>query len=136
MEEFDTDFYSQYAIEEYLLGHGELDMCDIIDGQPVYIEFAEIHDILGWDNFVEGRISKRLVHLQAQYLSTIQTFVQPSSWASGLMRQLLLLTHQQWLYRNCTVHYKAEGRSLHQHEQILRKVTTLLHTDLPEPVTY
>ena len=129
MEENDTDPYLQYLIEEYLLGHGELDMCDIIDGQPVYIAFAEIHDILGWDNFVEGRISKRLVHLQAQYLSTIQTFVQPSSWASGLMRQLLLLTHQQWLYRNCTVHYKAEGRSLQQHEQILRKVTTLLHTD-------
>ncbi len=75
-------------------GHEELDMYDITDGQPDHIEFAEIHDILGWDNFVEGRISKRLVHLQAKYLSTIQTFVQPSSWASGLMRQLLLLTHQ------------------------------------------
>ena len=52
------------------------------------------------------------------------------------MRQLLLLTHQQWLYRNCTVHYKADGRSLPQHERILQKVTQLLQTDeddlLPE----
>ncbi len=63
MEENDTDPYLQYIIEEYLLGHGEFDMYDIIDGQPDHIEFAEIHDILGWDNFVEGRISKRLVHL-------------------------------------------------------------------------
>jgi len=47
MEEFDTDFYSQYAIEEYLLGHGALDMEDIIDDQSDCIEFAEIHDILG-----------------------------------------------------------------------------------------
>jgi hypothetical protein len=136
MEDNDTEPSLQHYIEEYLLGHGELDMFDVIDGNPEHIEFAEIHDTLGWDNFVEGRISKRLVHLQAQYLSTIHTFVQPSTWASGLMRQLLLLTHQQWLYRNCTVHYKADGRSLPQHKQILQKVTNLLNTDeddlLPE----
>ncbi len=132
MEDNDTDPYLQQFIEEYLLGHGELDMCDVIDGHPEHIAFAEIHDTLGWDNFVEGRISRSLVDLQAQYLSTIQTFVQPLPWASGLMRQLLLLTHQQWLYRNCTVHYKADGRSLHQHEQILRKVNRLLKTDEDE----
>jgi hypothetical protein len=50
--------------------------------------------------------------------------------------QLLILTHQQWLYRNCTVHYKTDGRSLPQRKEILQKVTALLHTDedvlLPE----
>ncbi len=60
MEEFDTDFYLQYVIEEYLLGHGALDMEDIIDDQPDCIEFAEIHDILG--------INKQLVQLQTQYI--------------------------------------------------------------------
>ena len=49
-------------------------MADIVDPETRYIEFAEIHDNLGWDNFVEGRISKRLVNLQAQYLSTISTY--------------------------------------------------------------
>eukprot|EP00984_Skeletonema_dohrnii_P027046 scaffold16475_cov75-Skeletonema_dohrnii-CCMP3373.AAC.1 len=111
-------------------------MADIIDPDPRFIAFAEIHDNLGWDNFVEGRISRRLVDLQAQYLSTIQTYVNPNSWGSGLIRQLLILTHQQWLYRNCTVHYKTDGRSLPQHKEILQKVTRLLRTDedllLPE----
>ena len=50
--------------------------------------------------------------------------------------QLLILTHQQWLYRNCTVHFKTNGRSLPQHKEILQKVTALLHADedmlLPE----
>ena len=41
-------------------------MYEFIDGLPAHIEFTEIHDTLGWDNFVEGRISKHLVHLQAQ----------------------------------------------------------------------
>ena len=111
-------------------------MADIIEAEQEYIDFATIHDDLGWDNFVEGRISKSLVHLQTQYLSTIHTYVKSSSWASGLIRQLLILTHQQWLYRNCTVHYKTDGRSLPQHKEILQKVTALLHTDedmlLPE----
>ena len=104
LDENDTDPYLQHLIEEYLLGRGVLQMADIIDPDPRFIAFAEIHDTLGWDNFVEGRISRRLVDLQAQYLSTIQTYVNPNSWGSGLIRQLLILTHQQWLYRNCTVH--------------------------------
>ena len=45
------------------------------------------------------------------------------------MRQLLILTHQQWIYRNCTVHFKADGRTLPQHEEIFRKVKALLHTN-------
>ena len=45
------------------------------------------------------------------------------------MRQLLILTHQQWIYRNCTVHLKADGRTLPQHEEIFRKVNALLHTN-------
>jgi hypothetical protein len=42
---------------------------------------------------------------------------------------LSILTHQQLLYRNCTVHNKTDGRSLPQHKEILQKVTALLHTD-------
>ena len=53
-----------------------------------------------------------------------------------LMRQLLLLTHHQWMYRNATVHYKADGQPLPCHEQILETITNLIETDetllLPE----
>jgi len=45
-------------------------MADIIESEQDYIKFAEIHDDLGWDNFVEGRISKSFVRIQTQYLST------------------------------------------------------------------
>ena len=132
MDENETDPYLQEIIEKYLLGHGVLQMCDIIVASPTYIDFAEIHDTLGWDNFLEGRISERLVELQTSYLSTIETYIRPSSWASGLMRQLLLLTHHQWMYRNATVHYKADGKSLPEHEQILETITRLIATDETE----
>lgn len=59
-----------HLIEQYLLGLGLLQMADIIESEQDYIKFAEIHDDLGWDNFVEGRISKSFVRIQTQYLST------------------------------------------------------------------
>ena len=40
MEENDTDPYLQHLVEEYLLGHGESDKYDIIDGLPAHIEFV------------------------------------------------------------------------------------------------
>ena len=42
-----------------------LQMADIIESEQDYIKFAEIHDDLGWDNFVEGRISKSCSHSNA-----------------------------------------------------------------------
>jgi hypothetical protein len=83
MDDNDTDLIIQHLIEEYLLGRGVFQMADIIEVEQEYIDFAIIHDDLGWDNFVEGRMSKSLVHLQTQYLSTIHTCVKSSSWASG-----------------------------------------------------
>jgi len=129
MDDNDTDPYLQEIIEKYLLGHGVLQMGDIVEASPTYIAFSEIHDTLGWDNFVEGRISESLVKLQGSYLRSIDTYVNLSTWASGLMRQPLLLTHRQWKYRNATVHYKADGQPLPRHEQILEIITNLIDTD-------
>ena len=107
------------------------ELVELEDDPDVY-SFAQAHDQLGWDNFVEGRISKSLVNLQSQYLTSIETNVRLSTWASGLMRQLLILTHQQWLYRNAIVHFKEDGRSIPQHEDILRTVESLIHTDVDD----
>lgn len=134
MDENDTCHTLQNCVTNYLKGRGHVSMTDLVEleDDPDIHSFAHVHDELGWDNFVEGRISKSLVNLQSAYLSSIDTNVRISSWASGFMRQLLILTHQQWLYRNATVHYKADGRSLPQHKEILRTVESLIHTDVDD----
>eukprot|EP00984_Skeletonema_dohrnii_P025195 scaffold14311_cov150-Skeletonema_dohrnii-CCMP3373.AAC.2 len=33
------------------------------------------------------------------------------------------------MYRNCTVHFKRDGRALPQNKEILRKVNSLFHTN-------
>ena len=134
MDDNDTCYTLQNCVTNYLKGRGHVSMTELVEleDDPDVHSFAHVHDELGWDNFVEGRISKSLVNLQSAYLSSIETNVRISSWASGFMRQLLILTHQQWLYRNAVVHYKEDGRSLPQHKEILRTVESLIHTDVDD----
>ncbi len=47
--------------------------------------------------------------------------------ARGLMRRLLETVHQQWLYRNATVHVKLkDGMTASQHEAILVRIEECL----------
>jgi len=46
------------------------------------------------------------------------------------MRRLLQITHEQWIYRNATVHLKvSDGLTVAQHETILTTMEGYLHTD-------
>ena len=51
------------------------------------------------------------------------------SWARGLMRRLLQMTHQQWSYRNATVHLKIEGCTRIEHNQLLEEIDQCLDSD-------
>jgi len=51
------------------------------------------------------------------------------SWARGLMRRLLQMTHQQWSYRNATVHLKIEGCTRIKHNQLLEEIDQCLDSD-------
>jgi hypothetical protein len=51
-------------------------------------------------------------------------------WARGLMRSLLEIVHQQWLYRNATVHMKLkDGMTMEQHQLILTRIEECLKID-------
>ena len=44
------------------------------------------------------------------------------SWAPGLMRRLLQMTHQQWSYQNATVHLKIDGCTRIEHNCLLEEI--------------
>ena len=51
-------------------------------------------------------------------------------WAHGLMRRLLEMVHQQWLYHNATVHMSLhDGLPRDKHEQILMRIKGCLGID-------
>ncbi len=51
-------------------------------------------------------------------------------WARGLMRRLLEMVHQQWLYRNAMVHMSLQdGLPRDKHEHILTRIEGCLGID-------
>jgi hypothetical protein len=91
---------------------------------------GQYHDCLGWDNFLEGRICALWVELRSRDLKERKLECNADYWAHGLMQRLLEIVHQQWLYRNTTVHMKLEdGMTVEQHKLILTRIGECLEID-------
>jgi len=139
MKKARTDPVIAGLIESYLRNRDSLSMrtgARPFLGQK-YALLIKYHDELGWRNFTEGRFVTLYVELQREYIRGIETYQTAESWAVGLMEQLIRLTHRQWCYRNCKIHFKrSDGRTALQHEEIVEKVKDLMWTDpgdlLPE----
>ena len=92
-----------------------------------------IHNKLGWDNFLEGRIAAMWVENRIDNICERKLKRGGSKWARGLMSRLLQITHQQWMYRNATVHIKIkDGCTLDQHRRTLDEIEKCLDTDPEE----
>ena len=124
-----TDIPFRYMISTYLLSQGSKQMIECSQRVPHLQDIARHHDRLGWDNFVEGRIS-------THYLTNIKSSLPqrsrltPTSWAKKFVQKLIIGTHKQWLYRNAHVHYKKlDGLTEADQTLIFTRVEELLHTD-------
>ena len=119
-------------IEDYLLARGSKTM-DQIAPENIgsdYKIFVKYHDILGWQNFIEGRFLTYMVQIQREYLADQDTFRTAESWARGLIEQLLRLTHRQWLLRNALLHFRlSDGRTYVERERLVERILELMWTD-------
>ena len=68
---------------------------------------ARNQDIIGWDNFLEGRIATGFRIFQLAHYREIASRRVVDVWAAGLVERLVLLVHSQWIYRNAVVHERA-----------------------------
>ena len=109
MVEVGTDGDLRRCLVRYARARGGESMEYICVGIPRFRQLAQVQDKIGWRQFMEGMISKRVV--EGQYHSQTITGSRRSikSWASGLVIKLLECTHGQWLYRNVVVHDATSG---------------------------
>ena len=125
----DTDGDLVAMIEEYLLAQDGKTMMECCDVRR-YEMLARTHDKLGWDNFLEGRIS---VLLLEAYRMDADDEISPytvQAWGRGLIEKLIRITHSQWIFRNSHVHYKKlEGMTKEQHLETFRRVEELMWED-------
>ena len=129
-----TDPEISNLIYRYINHHGDATMQSLLSpAQSKYREAAILHDMLGWSNFMEGRISIMWVEHRRKDIRNRKLQRDSDSWARGLMRRLLQMTHQQWSYRNATVHLKIkDGCTLVEHTRLLDEIAYCLNTDPEE----
>jgi hypothetical protein len=129
-----TDRVVTELICKYLEGHGDKSMESLlVRKNSKYALTVCIHDKLGWDNFLEGRICSAWYSLRQDDIKNRNLRRSAGKWMKELMRRLLQITHQQWTYRNATVHLKVkDGRTIAQHEELVAEILECAHVDPDE----
>jgi hypothetical protein len=98
------------CIAEYAYGQGGRTMVDICQGLGEdFQKMAWEQDAIGWLQFMEGMISRRMRGIQSLYHLREGTHLSPKQWAQGLILKLLKATHGQWIYRNIQIHDSVAG---------------------------
>jgi hypothetical protein len=89
----------------------------------IFHEFAELQDIIGWDNFAVGMVSKKLLPIQSSYSIKSKSSAHATQWISGLIMHLLQVTHTQWIYQCILIHDCTTGTLISAHnEDLLREI--------------
>jgi hypothetical protein len=68
-----------------------------------------------------GMLSTQMAAVQSVYLLQHHSTFPVSKWLSGLITQLLQVTHGQWIYRCVLVHDQATGTLISAHKEELLK---------------
>jgi hypothetical protein len=127
-----TDPSVTHQICTYLNHYGDKKMLSLLPNRSTYSKYKAailLHDALGWTNFYRRAQSVMWVELRREDIRVRKLQRNEDSWARGLMRRLLQMTHQQWSYQNATVHLKIEGCTRIEHNQLLEEIDQCLDSD-------
>jgi hypothetical protein len=124
------------ALYKYILGRGKLKFRDV-EGLPGDLwRLAEEQDLIGWDNFMEGKISSQFEAIQHEHLLNAPTVMNATDWTKQLISKLLHITHGQWIYRNISRHHSKLGLLKDmERRQLLVEIDRLMSidpSDVPE----
>jgi hypothetical protein len=99
---------------------------------------AAEQDTIGWQNFVEGKISRKWGKLQEAHYEEFRSIHSVDLWAQGLVTQLMEFTHDMLMYQNLVYHEctanglkKEEAKALKQaiQEEFTQGLANLSHCD-------
>jgi hypothetical protein len=118
-----TDPVLRECIVQFCHRRGFLRMRQIFPDHPAFQRMARSQDGIGWQRFMEGMISRRLVDIQRDYFALRNASWKLDRWAMGLVVRLLEITHGQWLYWNVVVHDATSGRlAVARKDEIAEKI--------------
>jgi hypothetical protein len=116
------------VILEHARGRGEISCIKCAGEFPSIVQdFAILQDRIGWGNFMVGMVSAKLLCIQDSYLPIRGSAQSSERWATGLITQLLQVTHGQWIYRCVLVHNRTAGTLVNQYKaELLEEITKQL----------
>ncbi len=81
------------------------------------ITVSQLNDRLGWDSFLEGRISSHWLSIVAPFLRRPPgQYLLPLAWGRQFINMLHNIVHRQWIYRNSFIHFKGkDGLTIPEH---------------------
>lgn len=123
------------AVSTYLLGRGLVTMENCIpSSEGLVSDLVRTTDRLGWDCFLEGRISRAWTPVVSQILATNGSQLLADSWGKQFITKLLNIVHKQWIYRNTLIHYRGQdGLTIPEHHEIYNRVEEYAAID-PETI--
>jgi hypothetical protein len=98
-----------------------LDCATALDLPPIMQKLAISQDIIRWDHFLMGMVSKQIAKIQSAYLLHSNSLQPASLWIVGLITRLLQVTHAQWIYRCVLVPDWNTGTLISAHKEYLLK---------------
>jgi hypothetical protein len=110
------------CIVEYAKGRGTITMSEICWNMDArFWKMAWDQDEIGWQQFMEGMVSKGLREIQTMYSAIDGSNVSHKQWTTGVVVKLLEATHGQWLYRCIQVHDRTQGTLAKLRKEELQK---------------
>jgi hypothetical protein len=129
-----THPFLAHAISHYIFHRGAVKFRNVPGLPRELYKLAEEQDLIGWDQFMEGKISSRLREIQLDFLLSCPTMMTSFDWTAQFISHLLHLTHGQWIYRNISRHHHIYGLlKSTERRALLREIDQFLRVD-PEDV--
>ena len=131
-----TDEELKYYLPKYILLRGTRSMASLGPMSLVMRRAAEAQDLIGWREFMEGKVADRIGGLQRYHCSVSSCMMNGDEWMKHFISHILHITHSQWIFRNITLHDSLRGTlRLQERKEVLDEVQKYLDTspeDLPQ----
>ena len=131
-----TDPELAYWIPKYILCRGTVSFSDMGNLGPMSSSLrilAASQDIIGWREFMEGKISHQFYRIQEVHLIGTHTNMTASLWTKTFISKVLHITHSQWIFRNFMLHDHLNGYLQRSRQaEITMEIDQLLQTHVDE----
>ena len=111
-----------YWIPKYILFRGQRPMASLGPMSARMLRAAQSQDLIGWREFMEGKISKEIAAIQCTHSAVPPCRMNGDDWMKHFISHVIHISHSQWIFRNTTLHDKLRDTlHLREHMDVLQE---------------